>query len=347
MEGRSSIPEPRAAPVKRAPWEPYLPLYFWLGGVAAGGWLAAAAEDWAGAGERDVVRAGRYLALGGVLAGSAVLIVDLGRPERFHHMLRFVQPRSAMSLGSWGLAAFGAAAGGGAVLQFIEDRLGTDSALARLSCGPTGRALNLVALPLALFLGSYTGTLLASTSTPTWARRRLTLPVLFLASSAASGLTATAAIIETGSSASTAARRRLARASTAALAAELVLTLADDLQGAPLPSHRREPATARAARSLSLLAGTVAPLILTALHARRLARRGPGITGRPRGPRAGRALMERPGRATAPFLAAALALGGSLMLRFRVTREGYHSADTAADTWEWARVRAAPGRAAV
>ncbi|WP_421015551.1 NrfD/PsrC family molybdoenzyme membrane anchor subunit, partial [Glutamicibacter creatinolyticus] len=50
-------------------------------------------------------------AFGAIGAGSVALIADLGRPERFLHMLRTIKPSSPMSLGSWILTAFSAAAG--------------------------------------------------------------------------------------------------------------------------------------------------------------------------------------------------------------------------------------------
>jgi formate-dependent nitrite reductase membrane component NrfD len=322
------VPAGRAPPVKKAPWEWYLPVYFWAGGVAAGGWLAATAEDWGGAGERAVVRPGRYLAVGGILGGTALLILDLGRSERFLNMLRIVRPRSAMSLGSWGLAAFGTATGAAAALQAAEDRFGPTSAPARLSRGGVGRALHLAALPLALFVGTYTGTLLSSTSTPAWERRRLSLPPLFLASGAASGIAATAAIAEGGRSATAGARRRLARASTVALATELALSVAGERAASTLPSHRAAPPRRRVMHTLTLLAGTAAPLVLSALRARQLARPAP------RGEEEAKA---RPRKPVLPLVAAALSLGGSLALRFQITHEGYRSAETAADTWAVAR----------
>lgn len=329
---------PRAAPVKRAPWEPYLPVYFWLSGIAAGGWLAATSEDWLGEGERQVVRMGRYLAGGGILAGTSILILDLGRSERFHHMLRLVQPRSAMSLGSWGLATFGTMAGCATLLQVAEDRLGSDSIPGRLSRGPVGRSLHLAGLPLALFLGSYTGILLASTSTPAWARQRLTLPPLFLASGAGAGLSATAALAalapprsrDRHASAATSARRRLARAGAAALAADLGLDLTAALLATRMPSDHATAPRTRLSQALSLLLGTAAPLALTLGEARR------GSAPSRRDWPEPVSHMPRP---AGPVLAAALALAGSLTLRFRVTREGYRSAGTAADTWALARVR--------
>ena len=38
-------------------------------------------------------------------ASPPLLISDLGRPERFHHMLRVLKPTSPMSVGSWVLGA--------------------------------------------------------------------------------------------------------------------------------------------------------------------------------------------------------------------------------------------------
>lgn len=329
---------PRAAPVKRAPWEPYLPVYFWLSGIAAGGWLAATAEDWLGEGERQVVRMGRYLAGGGILTGTAILILDLGRSERFLHMLRLVQPRSAMSLGSWGLATFGTVAGCATLLQVAEDRLGPDSTPGRLSRGAVGRGLHLAGLPLALFLGSYTGILLASTSTPAWARQRLTLPPLFLASGAGAGMSATAALAALAAPrprdghacAANSARRRLARAGAVALAADLGLDLTAALMATRMPSDHAVAPRTRLGQALGLLLGTAAPLVLTLGESRRGS--PPSRRHRPE-PESDRT------RPTGPVLSAALALAGSLALRFRVTREGYRSAGTAADTWVLARER--------
>jgi len=40
-----------------------------------------------------------------------LLIADLGRPERFHHMLRVAKPSSPMSVGTWILTAYGPGSG--------------------------------------------------------------------------------------------------------------------------------------------------------------------------------------------------------------------------------------------
>ena len=295
-----------APPVKPPTWEWYIPIYFWTGGMAAGAWLAATAEDVAGRGDRAVIRTGRYLALGGVLAGTGLLIADLGRPERFHHMLRIVRPRSAMSLGSWGLTLFGPFLGAAALLQAAEDGwLGRRPRLAAMARGRIGRALHLAGLPVALFVGGYTGVLLVSTSIPSWARRTTVLGPLFLASAASSGMAAVGALLEARGAGSRGARRRLRRAEAVALAAELGLALRSRREAAALPSGR-SPGISRLLEMLMLVGGMAAPLGLTARTTRRR-RAGP--------------------------LGAALALAGSLALRYLATGDGYRSARLGEDTW--------------
>ena len=46
-------------------------------------------------------RGTRVGALGALVAGAYFLVDDLGRPERFHHMLRVAKPTSPMSMGTW------------------------------------------------------------------------------------------------------------------------------------------------------------------------------------------------------------------------------------------------------
>ncbi|MBI4410768.1 MAG: polysulfide reductase NrfD [Gemmatimonadetes bacterium] len=326
-----------APPVKTAPWEwYYVPAYFWLGGIAGGSWVAAALEELAGRNDRGVVRAGRYVAVAGALGGTVLLILDLGRPERFLHMLRIVRARSPMSLGSWTLTAFGGVAGAAAALQWAEDVAGSRSPAARISRGWPGRALHLLGLPLALFVASYTGALLAATSTPTWARRAGTLPPLFLASGLSTGMAAVSlALRATGGAPS--AERRLARAQAAALAAELVFAALDHGAARRLPSAAREPTAFGTVRKLTLLAGMVVPLLLAVDQ-------GFGRKRREGKPGLRHELDERPVRSRNGLLAAGLALAGGLALRLLVTHEGKRSAHTPEDTWAFAAGRVHDGR---
>ncbi len=317
LAGREAESYQGVPPVKKAPWEwYYIPVYFWVGGIAGGSGLAAAAEALVGDNDRSVVRAGRYLALGSVLASTALLVADLGRPERFLHMLRVFRARSPMSLGSWVLTGYGALSGTSAVLQAAEDGLlGERPRLASISRGWPGRLLDAGIVPVALLVSSYTGVLLSATSTPTWARRTTVLAPLFVASATSTGLAAVAAAVEATTGAPPGTQRRLARAETLALIGELALMAADRALARALPSAREEPASAKAARWLTIAAGMVVPLGIHLASGRR-----------------GTALRPRRG-----LLAAGLTLAGGLALRLLVTREGARSADTPADTWAFAR----------
>jgi formate-dependent nitrite reductase membrane component NrfD len=301
-----------APPIKPATWEWYIPIYFWAGGISAGSWLAATAEDLAGEGDRDVIRAGRYLALGGVLAGTGLLIADLGRPDRFLNMLRIVKTRSAMSLGAWGLALYGGITGLGGLLQAGEDGLfGRQRWLRRLSRGSAGRAVHLIGLPAALFVGGYTGVLLASTSTPSWARRSLLLGPLFLASAISSGLSAVSLTLEAAGRLDRSAHRRLAGAEAAALTAELTLALRSRSGAKRMASARKESPSAGVLGRLAIAGGMAAPLLLW-----------------------GAQIRSRRKRARTGLFSGILTLAGSLALRYAVTHEGYRSARTGADTWQ-------------
>lgn len=332
LAGRYARSYQGVPPVKKSTWEWYIAVYFWLAGIASGSWLAAAAEELAGGGDRGVVRAGRYLALGGVLGGTALLIADLGRPERFLDMLRVFRARSAMNLGSWGLSAFGGVAAAAAALQLAEDVRGPDSRSGRLSRGWPGRTLHLAGLPLALFIGSYTGVLLASTSTPAWARRRHVLPPLFLAAGASNGFAAVSAAVELGGSASPVARHRLERAETIALATELALVGADRALARTLPSVRQAPGPVKLARWLTI-GGIAAPLAARAIRRIRPAKKA---SRRELARRVERRLTGRSVPSRAGLAASALVLGSGLALRLLVTREGDRSADTPEDTWAFA-----------
>ena len=68
--------------------------------VAALGELAAPACS------RGLARAAYPVALALLLADLVCLVLDLGDPRRFHHMLRVFKPTSPMSLGTWCLTVY-------------------------------------------------------------------------------------------------------------------------------------------------------------------------------------------------------------------------------------------------
>ena len=150
-------------------WHGLIVWYFFLGGIAAGAYVMAALADLFGdADDRPGVR---VAVLPGLPAGGrlrALLTIDLGRPERFWHML--IQSNtgrpmfkwwSPMSVGSWGLSAFGLFSFASFVGVLAEDGwLGLkrfSPLAARLRTGWTGRLFALGGSLSAFFLGSYTG----------------------------------------------------------------------------------------------------------------------------------------------------------------------------------------------
>ena len=142
--------------------------------------------------------------------------MDLGRPERFYNMLRIFKPRSPMSMGAWALTAFGnlAAAAVGA------DLLGRRR---------EARALGAANAIVGGYLGSYTGVLLASTAVPVWARSRLFLGPIFVSTAAATGAAATRlALVATGLPVGHPTRRALGTVETAAMSAELILSVINE-----------------------------------------------------------------------------------------------------------------------
>lgn len=87
-------------PVLKEPlWRWEIIWYFFMGGLAAGCYVLATIASLFGAKEdRAVVRAGYYLSLLALLPCPALLIKDLGRPEKFLNMLRMFKMRSPMSI---------------------------------------------------------------------------------------------------------------------------------------------------------------------------------------------------------------------------------------------------------
>ncbi|WP_433538914.1 NrfD/PsrC family molybdoenzyme membrane anchor subunit [Micromonospora sp. CA-249363] len=174
-------------PILKAPvWKWDIAAYLFTGGLAAGSSLLAAGGQLT---RRPALRrAGRVTALGAVSASAVFLIRDLGRPERFHHMLRVAKLTSPMSVGTWILSAFGPAAGVAAIAETAGwlPRHGPLGLVGR-ALPPAGHAAGLVAAVTAPALATYTGVLLADTAVPSWHEAYPELPVIFAGSALASG----------------------------------------------------------------------------------------------------------------------------------------------------------------
>jgi Polysulphide reductase, NrfD len=168
--------------VRAAPWTHDVAAYLFTGGLAAGSALLAAGGQ--ATGRPRLRRAGRVAALGAVAASGYFLVADLGRPERFHHMLRVAKPTSPMSMGVWIFSAFSAAAGAAAVAEAAPL---VPSRFARKVLPPVGSAAGLAAGAIAPALATYTAVLLADTATPSWHAAYPELPFVFAGSALASG----------------------------------------------------------------------------------------------------------------------------------------------------------------
>ncbi|TFV54745.1 polysulfide reductase [Mycobacterium sp. PS03-16] len=169
--------------LKTPVWNWMIAAYLFSGGLSAGSAMLAAGADLTGRpGLRKVSRLG---ALAGLLASMYFLIGDLGRPERFHHMLRVAKPSSPMSIGTWILSGYGPGAGLAGVAELMPRRL-RRTRLGRL-LDWAARPAGLEAAAVAPGLASYTAVLLSHTAVPAWREAHPYLPFIFTGSAAASG----------------------------------------------------------------------------------------------------------------------------------------------------------------
>ena len=170
-------------PVLKAPvWRWEIIWYFFFGGLAAGCYVIASIAALFGSREdRPVARAGYYLSLLSVLPCPILLIKDLGRPDRFLHMLRIFKVKSPMSMGTWGLISFSLFSGVTAVIQAARDGILGRWWGSRLLAAFPQRFLAIPGSALGVFLGGYTGVLLTATSIPLWSRSKV-LGAIFISS---------------------------------------------------------------------------------------------------------------------------------------------------------------------
>ncbi len=170
-------------PILKPPaWDWRIPAYLFAGGLSAGSTLLSTGADLTG---RPLLRRrSRVAAVAALGASTYFLVSDLGRPLRFHHMLRVVKPTSPMSVGTWIIAAYSPGIGLAAVSELLP---------ARWQPTLAGRALRWLARPagmssaaLAPALASYTAILLSQTAVPAWNAAHPYLPFIFTGSAAAS-----------------------------------------------------------------------------------------------------------------------------------------------------------------
>ena len=296
--------------VRRPVWTWEVPAYFWLGGMGAGAYLTASlAQTFGSPDDRRIAADGFYLAAVALVPCAPLLIADLGRPDRFHHMLRIFKPLSPMNLGAWTLAgftpiAFARAASHAADTGLLRGPLGV---LARLV---PARLLELGGSVLALALAGYTGVLLAATNVPLWAKSKL-LGGLFMASALSSG-SAAVGLQAASRGVPDASLHRLAMVESAASIGEMAMLTGYIFQSGKLA---RPLTTGRFAAPFWLGAvgtGAVLPLLLHAVAGRRQGHRLRSLS----------------------TAAAVCTMAGSLALRWTIFEAGKASSEDQAASFE-------------
>ncbi|MFJ4845710.1 MULTISPECIES: NrfD/PsrC family molybdoenzyme membrane anchor subunit [unclassified Streptomyces] len=172
-------------PVLKPPvWEWMVPAYLLTGGLSAGAALLAAGADLTG--RPNLCRSCRIGGFGALLASSYLLIGDLGRPLRFHHMMRVAKPSSPMSVGTWILLSYGPGSSLAAMVELLPRSWRTRGTLGT-GLRWAARLSGISAAAIAPALASYTAVLLSQTAVPAWHEAHRELPFVFTGSAAASG----------------------------------------------------------------------------------------------------------------------------------------------------------------
>ena len=219
-------------------WGWWVILYFFFGGLAAGSYFIATILDLLGdPRDDDAVRLGYKLAFPLVVLCGLLLVVDLGKPLRFWHMLiqseRFPLPMfkhwSPMSVGSWVLSAFALFAFVSFVGVLVQEGrlrwrpLVAADEWARGRPRPFVVVWGVLGAFFGFFLAGYTGVLVTGTSLPFWHNARL-MGALFLASAASTSYALFILILlRHGRSHADTTVAKLARADRMAIVLELLI----------------------------------------------------------------------------------------------------------------------------
>jgi protein NrfD len=214
-------------------WEWWIVLYFFAGGIAGGAYLVSSVIELVGEpADRPIARMGYYIAFAMLPICAIALILDLGSPLRFWHMIVYRKTflpwpvwDSPMSVGAYALLVFSLFS----TLSFLDTLVETGRlkwAPLRLRYNSTPRLIYAILGALAaFFLASYTGVLLATTHLPVWANTPM-LGALFLASGASTGVAAVIiGLALTGTDVGP-SLNKLKRLDTVSLILELVLLVA-------------------------------------------------------------------------------------------------------------------------
>jgi formate-dependent nitrite reductase membrane component NrfD len=183
-------------------WEWYILGYFFFAGIAGGCYvLGTLLRIWGQPRDQAAARVAFLISFPALILCPILLTIDLGRPDRFWHMMVDTGPVlglnfkywSPMSVGVWGLLLFGIFSFVSFVESLLADgrlRLPLGQSLVRLLEGGFGKVFMVVGSVAGIYLASYTGVLLSVSNQPVWSDT-WTLGGLFLVS----GLSGSAAAL--------------------------------------------------------------------------------------------------------------------------------------------------------
>jgi hypothetical protein len=149
-------------PVTKVPgWHGIIAWDALLNGMATGLFLAAAISELAAPGVfMRVAKIAYPVAFVLLIVDLGLLVLDLGDPLRFHHMLRVFKPSSPMSLGTWSLTIFSLPLTAAAALSVLAE-LGWDFEWARILAVVVGLLPGFAS-------AAYKGVLLSTNAQPGW-----------------------------------------------------------------------------------------------------------------------------------------------------------------------------------
>ena len=297
--------------LKKSHWRWEIEAYFFIGGIMSASSAAGRRRRLV----RDPTSTRRWCAtaatsaLAGALASAALLIMDLGVPQRFLNMLRIVKLKSPMSVGVWAVMAMSVSAGINAMDQLDRDEWlpAPLHGVVRLIRAVVPRPLRGAMLGLSSsFTATYVGVLLSATAIPVWYRGRWFIPPLFVLSGATTSCALHAALLALrGDCEKTVAK--LEKIEALASLAELGFLLAYERSAGDVGKTLFAGETGRRLKQMTMIGGLIVPL---ALQLPGLLRRG----------------VHKPNPVRA-LAGAALTLTGGWVLRDSMLRAGRASAD--------------------
>ncbi len=246
----------------------YVAMYFFIGGVSAGAYfIASLAELFGGRKHREISRTGFRVAFPLILLTPPLLIADLGRPERFWHLLfnaksgfPYLNLQSPLSVGSWALLLFGAMA----LLSFLDNLVDEG----KLKFAPFARAYShvprkayaVVGSLAGFFVAGYTGVILNVTARPFWVAADPLIGALFVASGASTGAAAIRMAMRLGDKSEDPGLKGFERFDRIAKGLELALAVGMVLLAGKYAAPLMKGLNAVLFWGGALLLGTVAPL---------------------------------------------------------------------------------------